>query len=195
MDQPSSQECPVCGTPYGARRRCYQCQPGRKKTGAQRLCEVCEKPIYVQPNQEGREGRFCSVACKATGQHGARIIGSKYTDLRGYVMVKVGLRKYRPEHRLLVEKALGRLLTADEQVHHINGAKDDNRLENLQVLTNTEHQRLHDHLGVQHAPALVPLTCRRCGGQYAVKPSKASESKFCSNACRLAGLHESNRKT
>lgn len=185
----------MCSTPYGVRRRCYRCQPGRKKTGLDHLCEVCEKPVYVQPNQEGREGRFCSVACKAISQQGARIIGSKYTDLSGYVMVKVGLREYRSEHRLVVEDALGRRLTTEEQVHHINGVKDDNRIENLQVLTNAEHQRLHDHLGVQHAPSVVTLACRRCGTQYTVKRSKASESKFCSNTCRLAALHEANKKT
>lgn len=186
--------CPTCGRPYGQRKRCYYCN-GKPRTGETRQCEQCGSPIYVQPNQEGREGRFCSRECKATAQRGLRVTETKYTDRRGYVMVKVGFRMYRPEHRLVVEQALGRKLTTDEQVHHINGVKDDNRLENLQLLRNAEHQRLHDHLGVQHAPVLVTLVCEWCGVEYKRKPSRAATSRFCSNACRLPALHEGNRKT
>ena len=47
------------------------------------------------------------------------------------------------EHRLVVERALRRPLRRNEQVHHINGAKADNRLENLVVLSPREHGLLH----------------------------------------------------
>jgi len=46
------------------------------------------------------------------------------------------------EHRYLMEQHLGRKLDRNEQVHHINGDWRDNRIENLQVLTNSEHQKL-----------------------------------------------------
>lgn len=51
--------------------------------------------------------------------------------------------RYLLEHRWVMEQVLGRQLDASEQVHHKNGDRADNRPENLEVLTLSEHQRRH----------------------------------------------------
>lgn len=60
--------------------------------------------------------------------------GGKYINSGGYVMITVyedGKRKVIREHRLIMEKYLKRKLNRNEVVHHINGVRHDNRIENL----------------------------------------------------------------
>jgi hypothetical protein len=76
----------------------------------------------------------------------------KRVDKRGYVRV---LLPYHPrsfsggwvyEHRLVLERELGRLLKRGEQVHHISENKQDNSPENLFLCRNDQHLRAHDKL-------------------------------------------------
>lgn len=66
-----------------------------------------------------------------------------WIDSRGYRQIKIGNRNVR-YHRYLMEQQLGRKLEPWEVVHHINGIKDDNRIENLEIKEFGQHTT--DHL-------------------------------------------------
>lgn len=53
------------------------------------------------------------------------------------------IHRNKKYHRQVVEENIGRTLSPDELVHHINGNKTDNRIENFTIMTRSEHTKLH----------------------------------------------------
>lgn len=84
-------------------------------------------------------------------QHSWNWTGGKTISSHGYILLYIGkgqhladVRGYVYEHRLIIEKKLGRELRSGEKVHHINGNKQDNDPGNLEVVnSNAEHYFLH----------------------------------------------------
>jgi len=87
---------------------------------------------------EARKGKF-------SGSNNAQWKGGRSVAKGGYVYIYVfehpnkNNRNCVFEHRLIMEKHIGRYLYLWETVHHINGIKTDNRIENLKLLPGNEH--------------------------------------------------------
>lgn len=75
-------------------------------------------------------------------------LGSRRKDANGYWLVKTreGGGRWDKEHILIAESTAGRKLAPGEHVHHINCIRDDNRPENLAILSAGDHTRAHGSL-------------------------------------------------
>lgn len=133
--QLESKPCTMCGDKVPKILR-----TDRKSFYYPKRCLQCKsKPSSPEITKRRRE---ILNTVRITHQIGA----TRLQNCNGFIyrLVKVDKsRKWKYEHRLVVEADLGRKLSSNEIVHHINHDTLDNRLENLKLMAVGEHSRLH----------------------------------------------------
>lgn len=96
---------------------------------------------------------------------------------------------YVLEHRVIMENFIGRLLYENEIVHHIDGNKKNNLIDNLEIMTDQEHSRIHAKRG----RTVVHLNCYHCGKLFTRELRHVKGKGFCSRYCN--GKHNQYFKT
>ena len=153
-DRKPRRTCKRCGAPLkrGARTWCsHECFTLGRIKRVEKPCEMCGVIMSFPPN-EARVKRFCSRACLSESKRisgpGARM---KRHD--GYMQVYYPMHPdaskqgFILEHRLVAEEKYGRRLLPTEHVHHLNGVRDDNRPENLEIVDARAHAGISNKMG------------------------------------------------
>lgn len=133
---------------YGNPLEPYKGQ-GRPNSGNFFNCLYCGKKFY-RPLSQVKKGRvkFCSHQCDGLSKKGKlqNIIPIEKRNWRinkqGYLETTMRREKFL-QHRWIMEKHLGRKLTNKEFVHHLNGNKKDNNINNLIILDSGLHSSSH----------------------------------------------------
>ena len=106
--------------------------------------------------------------------------GRRYTrQTNGYYREYSG--KYL--HRAVWERFNGEI-PEGYVIHHIDGDKSNNDLTNLQLMTKSEHVKLHNSVKTN--------ICRYCGKEFESKCNYIGECYFCSSACKTKWHRENN---
>lgn len=130
---------------------CLEC--GRERwvyfNSKQKPSERCRKCVAKTPSAREAHSKMQS---QRIGIANHMWKGGKIVDSRGYKQIKLmpddffipmaNKNRYVLVHRLVMAKKLGRNLHPFEIVHHKNGIKDDNRIENLQLIGNDRHNQI-----------------------------------------------------
>lgn len=142
--------------------RLWYSNAGKNYKAVKRTCSTCGKTDVVRNTAKTDLCKSCALkGITKSEEHkkkigiGNRNKGKGRSDNHGYVLVKqedhpfADSYGYISEHRLVMEKLIGRFLDPNEIVHHIDGDKSNNKPTNLWLFTSrAEHTRFHNMMNV-----------------------------------------------
>ena len=126
-------DCPVCGTPM---------RKARSVVARAKMPVTCSRSCRSKQMTRERNHRWNGGAW-TEGRSGYRVVSVAHLSPEDQALLPRPLPREYLEHRLVMARKVGRPLTSDEMVHHINGVKDDNRAENLHLTDWAGHSREH----------------------------------------------------
>lgn len=154
-----------------------------------KACEWCGEEYAKRPKEarwQYDKRRFCSKRCTGLALN-PRVSPEDFKARYRQIATPDGRKML--EHRWVMEQVLGRPLRSDEQVHHINHDRLDNRPENLEVVSSAEH-------GKRHTTHPTSKPCVICGQTFTPHKTKRVRAQTCSPACKsaLLSLRNAERK-
>ena len=112
------------------------------------------------------------------------VIDDTHQKFNGVTYVKSNSGHFRtasyPIHRAVYEYYCGEIPAGNYNIHHIDLNKENNSVENLQLLTSSEHQKLHNEIEREKHQRLCPI----CGKTFIYKNGNTSQI-YCSHTCRV----------
>ncbi len=104
----------------------------------------------MKKNKSGNFRGMNSPVPNKPGENNSRWKGGVHKRHDGYILIRKGIisksskgARYVLKHRLVMEEHLKRPLLKTEIVHHKNGNRSDNRIENLEIMTQARHAKIH----------------------------------------------------
>lgn len=121
------------------KKACSECDKFFLEAPKQRTSR-CNNCVYLSQmldcprcgNKMSPKASSCRDCRQYSGESSPTWKGGRIYNKDGYVLIRID-GNYELEHRLVMEEKLGRNLLQHENVHHVNGVKDDNRPENLEL--------------------------------------------------------------